>query len=183
MKAYTGQPEARFGNPAGVRNAFEVTDDLQALGRGGRWAVAVGFEGQSCAGALRALGGESALDESVGWRSGFLGILVGRAGIHPVRADVQAEIARGWVYQVNLCRVLSAACDADGVLGLYGRLAEMKGGFRRTPATPRAWRAHRVGLSGTLPEPSRHCAPRSSPIKGTSASPAGFSSRTAQRTS
>ena len=25
-------------------------------------------------------------DESVGWRSGFLGILVGRAGIHPVRA-------------------------------------------------------------------------------------------------
>ena len=38
---------------------------------------------------------------------------------------IKADIAKGWVYQANLCRVLSAPLTSDlDVLGLYKLLAQ-----------------------------------------------------------
>ena len=169
---HTGQPEARFGNLR-ASELLEVTDDLQALGRSGRWAVAVGFEGQVV---LARFGRWEASQPSTkawdGVRGSWASSLDEPAYTRCVR-DVQAEIARGWVYQVNLCRVLRAACDADGVLGLYGRLAEMKGAFAGLLQLPE----HGVHIASASPErflSLRGTALRSSPIKGTSASPTGF---------
>jgi para-aminobenzoate synthetase component 1 len=169
---HTGEPEARFGDVRAT-DLLEVADDLRALEAGGRWVVAVGFEGQVT---LARFGRwEPAEPPPTAW-SGVRGpwrtSLDQPAYTRSVR-EIQAEIARGWVYQVNLCRVLSADCDAGAVLGLYARLAEMNGAFAGLLDLPE----HGVHIASASPErflSLRGSVLKSSPIKGTAASPSGF---------
>jgi para-aminobenzoate synthetase component I len=103
-------PMARFGRLV-ASDLRDVTDDLSALDSSGFWAVAADFDGRTvCArfGDVREAPREAPAalwhgpDRSA-WASSM-----DRAGYeHGVRT-IRALIATGEVYQVNLCRVLTA---------------------------------------------------------------------------
>jgi para-aminobenzoate synthetase component 1 len=166
------QPTAAFGD-LWASDLIEVADDPVALGAGGRWAVAIGFEGRTVLARFRTWTAHGPARTrwpgvSGSWRTSLSQEEYG----HRVKA-VQAHIARGWVYQVNLCRVLSAACDADDLRGLHRRLATMQAPFAGLLALPES----DVHIASASPERflTRHGNRLvSSPIKGTAASPDGF---------
>nr|WP_235497873.1 chorismate-binding protein [Frankia sp. R43] len=97
----------------------EVTDDLRALDRGGFWGVVLDFEGNArCVRFRQVTSAPPPADlASAPWagprpeswttsldRNGYLG------GVEVIRG----HIAAGDVYQVNLCRVLSAPLPGPG---------------------------------------------------------------------
>jgi para-aminobenzoate synthetase component I len=102
----------------------DIRHDLDGLDSAGFWVVVVNFEGAvTCArfsdvrpGALPVMGwvGPSATSWSSSLdRHDYL------AGV----AHIRRRIARGDVYQVNLCRTVSAPTSATTLVGLGGRLA------------------------------------------------------------
>ena len=105
----------------------EVTDDPAALDRGGRWAVAITFEGRATCARFARWERRPPRGPEVGrWTpppqawSTSLDEHAYRAAVESVRA----RIARGDVYQANLCRVLRAPLDpASDVVALLQRLA------------------------------------------------------------
>jgi para-aminobenzoate synthetase component 1 len=141
--------------------------------RSGRWAVAIGFEGRTVLARFRdwlvAAPAPAAWEPVHGpWASSL-----DRAGYEAGVRAVQEEIARGWVYQVNLCRVLRTACPAAGLAGLADRLAVMRAPFAGALELPE----HDVHIACASPE--RYLSRRgshlvSSPIKGTAATADGF---------
>jgi len=159
------QPCAHFQGVS-ARGLQEVSHDPAVLEAGGRWAVAVGFEGEVV---LARFGRWIAEGPPSGSWSAGLGpwhsSLDQRDYEQRVRV-VQQHIARGWVYQVNLCRVLHAECDATDVLGLYSQLAPMNAAFGGLLQLPE----HGIHIASASPERflSRHGdLVASSPIKGT----------------
>ncbi len=169
---HTGQPEARFGDLHATR-LLEVSEDLVALEGGGRWAVAVGFEGRVVlarfadwsrrpTGTATWLGLSGAWDTSLD-REAYLDRVL----------RVQDHIARGWVYQVNVCRILSTQCDSADLAGLYARLTTMRAPFAGLLTLP----DQAIHIASASPE--RYLTRRgdrvwSSPIKGTADAPDGF---------
>jgi para-aminobenzoate synthetase component 1 len=103
-----------------ARELAQVSHDPADLDRGGRWAVAIGFEGETVLARFREWDEHS--PPGAQWRgvTGPWHTSLSRTQYQQGVRAVQAHIGRGWVYQVNLCRVLSAPCDADDLLGLYG---------------------------------------------------------------
>jgi para-aminobenzoate synthetase component 1 len=103
----------------------QVSDDVSELDGGGWWAVVLGFEGQVTLGRfgrVRPAPLPPAPWEGVpleAWCSSL-----DRAGYVAACADVRRRIAAGEVYQVNVCRVLSAPLPPGAdLLGLAGLLA------------------------------------------------------------
>uniref|UniRef100_UPI000849DE0F chorismate-binding protein n=1 Tax=Actinacidiphila rubida TaxID=310780 RepID=UPI000849DE0F len=170
-------PMARFGGLV-ASDLRDVTDDVAALDSSGFWAVAADFEGRTvCARfgdvrrAPRDPAGETARARS--WRGPHPGAWTSsmdrdayRAGV----AAVRARIATGEVYQVNLCRVLSAPlpegaeADVDALSAvLAGRNPGAYAGTIRLPA-------HGVEIATASPELFLHrdgAVVESGPIKGT----------------
>ncbi len=105
----------------------EVTDDPAALDGGGRWAVVLDFAGRLTAARFAEWAPWFPAGEDEPWTpvapdawTSSLGESAFRAGV----AEIRERIAAGDVYQVNLCRVLSAALAAGTTLhGLHARLA------------------------------------------------------------
>ena len=159
-------PLAWFGGRLAT-GLIDVTADLSALDSSGWWAVVGTFEGEwRCArfAEVRA----AALPEAR-WRpvprAAWSSSLERDAYVAAVES-VRREIAAGEVYQVNLCRVLSAplAADADlaALAGLlaHGNPAPYSGlvrlpGLQVATASPELF----LGRAGPVVE--------SSPIKGT----------------
>lgn len=165
-----GPAFARFGDVLAT-DLMEVAVD-PAVMTGGRWAVAIGFEGQMALARFRTWRSQP-FDRRwnpvpAPWQTS----LDQGAYIDAVRF-IQAEIGRGWVYQVNLCRVLSRPLDDPDLSGLGDRLAGMRATFGGLLQLPE----HDVHIASASPERflSRH-GDRvwSSPIKGTAATPGGF---------
>ena len=162
---------ARFGSLV-ASDLCEVTHDPRDLVTG-RWAVAISFEGD----VVLARFGTWREDTSPGhawqpvrspWRTSM-----DRPAYEQAVRRVQAEIARGWVYQVNVCRVLSAQSDAHTLRGLYDRLAVMGAQFSGLLELP----DHGVHIASASPE--RYLSQNghtllSSPIKGTAGTADGF---------
>jgi para-aminobenzoate synthetase component I len=103
---------------------LEVRHDLKGLDRGGFWVVMVTFEGAvTCA---RFADVRPAPLPAAPWAgvdgTGWSTSLDRRAYIGGVET-VRGLIADGVVYQVNLCRVLSAPTDATDLTGLASALA------------------------------------------------------------
>jgi para-aminobenzoate synthetase component 1 len=135
-------PAARFGglNATGL---CEVTDDLGALDRGGRWAVVLPYDGPPvCARFAHWERGE-ATDVAGPWwgpeRSTWTTSADRGAYVAAVE-EVRHRIAAGDVYQANVCRVLSAPipyADRADVGGLHVLLRVGNpapyGGFVRLP--------------------------------------------------
>lgn len=103
---------------------LEIRHDLEGLDSGGFWVVVVTFEGAiTCA---RFAEVQTAPLPTALWPGIDPGLwtssLDRKAYVNGV-AMVRELIARGDVYQVNLCRVLSAPTDASDLTGLAGVLA------------------------------------------------------------
>ncbi|MEZ5157291.1 MAG: chorismate-binding protein [Candidatus Nanopelagicales bacterium] len=168
----SAQPQARFGDLV-ASDLVEVTDDLRAIEAGGRWAVAMGFEGRTVLANFRSW--QRARPAPADWQpitGGWASSLTRSAYLSAV-ARIQQEIGRGWVYQVNLCRVLSAPCDAGGLEGLYDRLTVMGADFAGLLSLPEQ------GVHIASASPERFLSRNgqritSSPIKGTAARADGF---------
>ena len=156
-----------------ARELAQVSHDPADLDRGGRWAVAIGFEGETVLARFREWDEDT--PPGAQWRgvTGPWHTSLSRTQYQQGVRAVQAHIGRGWVYQVNLCRVLSAPCDADDLLGLYRRLAAMEGAFAGFLHLPE----HAVAIASASPERFLSRAGDaiwSSPIKGTADHPDRF---------
>ncbi|QXE37810.1 chorismate-binding protein [Streptomyces sp. GMY02] len=166
-------PLARFGALLAT-DLRDVTHDPEALGSAGFWAVAVDFEGRiTCArfGDVRAepvpipVPGQWHGPAAGDWTSS-LGRTAYTAGVRRIRE----HIAAGDVYQVNLCRVLSAplpdpaASDVDALTALLAR--DNPAPYAGTIRLP----AHGVEIATASPElylRRTGSTVESGPIKGT----------------
>ena len=102
----------------------DVTDDLAALDSSGLWVVVIRFEGEvTCA----RFDQVSPIPGSPGWAGPPLDAWsssLDRDAFCKGVVDIREAIAAGDVYEVNLCRVLSAPAPPDAdVLGLGAVLA------------------------------------------------------------
>lgn len=152
----------------------EVSDDAHAIERGGRWVVALPYDGaptfarfsqwsqEAPPGDLGTWGGVGPWSSSMDQAAYVTGV-----------RTIQQRIESGEVYQVNLCRVLTAECSGD-IAGLYTRIADVHGaphsslisipecGLRIASASPELFLRRRGTTLLT------------SPIKGTATSRNGF---------
>ncbi|MBY8879843.1 chorismate-binding protein [Actinacidiphila acidipaludis] len=167
-------PMARFGGLV-ASDLRDVTDDLGALDSSGFWAVAADFDGRTvCArfGDVREAPDDAA-DRARGWRgprADAWTTSMDREAYEAGVRSVRARIATGEVYQVNLCRVLSAPLpsgeepDIDALTGVLA--ARNPGAYAGTIRLP----AHGVEIATASPELFLHrdgTTVESGPIKGT----------------
>ncbi|MFG2822790.1 chorismate-binding protein [Kitasatospora sp. NPDC048365] len=166
------QPMARFGGrlATGLR---EVSSDPAVLDTEGFWAVAYDFEGRLTCARFDEVRPDPVPPAGDGWLGPgpdrWHSSLDREAYVAGVRA-VRAHIARGEVYQANLCRVMSAElpdpdrCDIDALTGLlaHGNPAPYAGTIRLPQ--------HGVEIATASPELYLRRSGRtvlSGPIKGT----------------
>ncbi len=116
-------PMARFGRLV-ASDLRDVTGDLSALDSAGFWAVAADFEGRTVCARFGDVREEPAYrarprawrgPDPAAWTSSL-----DRAGYERGVRAIRDRIATGEVYQVNLCRVLSAPLPADPASGSAG---------------------------------------------------------------
>ena len=162
----------------------EVTGDLTRIAAGGRWAVAVTFEGEVVAGrfsqwqqtAPAELPGAWVGPEPDTWSSSL-----DQRGYRQAVETIRDHISRGEVYQANICRVMRAplkeGADADPLalarVIAAGNPAPYAGALR----LPDDGRGHGVAIACASPELYLSRAGRqvvSRPIKGTAKKSGGF---------
>jgi para-aminobenzoate synthetase component I len=125
------QPVAAFGDAWVATDLQEVSDDPGVLDGAGRWAVAVSFEGEvtlarfarwrTGAGVPRHLMGPWHPPDLDAWRTSM-----DEAAYVTAVQHVRERIARGDVYQANLCRTLRAPLDErNDIAALYARLVRL----------------------------------------------------------
>ena len=108
---------------------IEVSHDLGALDRGGRWAVTISFEGAATLARFRTWEQRPPRREEVGQWTGpdpqaWVSSLDEQAYVAAVQA-VRAHISRGEVYQANICRILRTPLDPGAdIVALHQRLVE-----------------------------------------------------------
>lgn len=169
------EPLAWFGDRLAT-GLVDVTSDPAALDSGGWWAVVADFEGGlTCA---RFADVRPASLPAAPWqgpdRSAWTSSLSRDDYVTAVER-VRSEIAAGEVYQVNVCRVLSAPAPPDAdVVGLAGALASGNpapyAGVLRLPAAG----VHVVTASPELFLRRRGDVVESGPIKGTARTAEGL---------
>lgn len=156
----------------------DVTDDLSCLDGGGRWFVCGFFEGPVLA--LRFDTWRRAEVPGAAWHgvSGWQSHTLQSTYVAQVELARQ-RIARGDVYQVNVCRLLSAEWNDrnQDVTGLYALLAQLNPAPMSSLLSVRDGRLSRFGfeelqIASASPEvflQRRGQIISSSPIKGTAA--------------
>lgn len=175
------EPMAAFRGTT-ARDLVEVTDDPTALDTGGRWAVALTFEGGVTLARFASWTDDPPHGEEVGHWSGpnpdtWVDSLPHAPYVSAV-AGIRELIASGDVYQVNLCRVLRAPLpdpSADDPARLWRSLT------RGNPAPYEGFvRFPDVSVVSASPELflRRHGDLVSSgPIKGTATTAAGLTAK------
>ncbi|MET7680850.1 chorismate-binding protein [Streptomyces sp. NPDC005423] len=121
-------PLARFGDRVAT-GLVDVTSDPAALDSSGFWAVCADFEGRLTCARFRDVRREPVPAPAAGaWRGPAAGewtSSLDRAGYLAGVRHIRGRIAAGAVYQVNLCRVLSAPvgpdADVDALASLLAR--------------------------------------------------------------
>ncbi len=124
----TGGPVAHLGGMLAT-DLQEVSEDLRVLDGSGRWAVVVTFEGRVlCARFARWRPGD--VPDTGTWTgpdAADWSTSLDRTGYVKAVREVRDRIAAGTVYQVNVCRVMSAPLPQRGagldLLPLAARLA------------------------------------------------------------
>ncbi len=164
-------------------SVVEVANDLSALDQGGRWAVLLPYDGVPVA--IR-FGNWQDQPPEIGparWRGPATGSWrssLGEIAYLRAVAEVRSAIADGSVYQVNICRVLSAQLPDKGqsdIPGLYellrvgnpapyaGMICAPELGIEVVTASPELFLERQKGVI------------RSGPIKGTGKVAADFSAK------
>lgn len=114
------EPHARFGD-TWAWDARAVTHDMSALDDGGRWAVAIPYSGTPTAIRFARWGGEPPAALLPGpwvgpapetWESS-----IDAAGYCAAVETTRERIARGDLYQANICRVLRAPLSPQASVG------------------------------------------------------------------
>jgi para-aminobenzoate synthetase component I len=121
------EPVAHLGGLVACRLS-EVSDDLSVLDRGGRWAVALPYDGSPVLARFDRWSPGTAEDVAGPWRgpNAWETSLQRDAYVAAVER-VRGRIADGEVYQANVCRVLSGRlpdpdrCDVAGLHALLSR--------------------------------------------------------------
>lgn len=157
-------------------NPIEITSDLAALERGGRWAVVlpysaepvlVRFENWSVTPPMEAIGP---------WRGAAVGTWSSSLDEAQYMAGVRAiqdSIARGDVYQANLTRVLTTKVHpTDDIVALYLALAEGNPAPYKSVVSIPEVDLHVACASPELFLRREKSTLRSGPIKGTAPNPA-----------
>lgn len=103
----------------------EISDDLAALDRGGFWALSTTFEGHIVAARFATVVEADFPKVKDSWRklSGAWSSSHSQNEYIDSVKEIQREIAQGWVYQVNACRILSNSCDQD-LTSLFSELVK-----------------------------------------------------------
>lgn len=157
----------------------DVTSDLTALDSTGFWVVVVTFEGEvTCARFAEVRPGPMPSGPWRGPSRTAWSTSISQGGYHRAVETVRAEIAAGEVYQVNICRILTAALPdpaAADPAGLAGLLAT------GNPA-PYAALVELPGLAVVSASPERFLRRNgdrieSSPIKGTGRVPSDLQAK------
>ena len=178
-----GHAIAVFGNQMATK-FVEATTDINALNDGGWWAVTQTFEGEFAAFRFESVQPLD-LDLLREWETSdgknYSGIAtdswvssMSQQQYTEAVESIKSDIARGWVYQANLCRVLSAPLTSDlDVLGLYKLLAQHNPApYLSALMVPKSQSGfeHDVRIVSASPElfiSRKGQVLRSSPIKGT----------------
>jgi len=175
------EPMARFGNVF-ARGLIQVSEDLRDLERGGRWAVAVPFQGAPMLAQFSDWSSELPDQGQIGvwggvpvgdWQSS-----VDRDTYVESVESTRERIARGDVYQANICRVRSAPLPSEAdVLALdmilqQGNPAPFSGALR-LPSQG----IHIASASPELFLSRSDDVISSGPIKGTAADASGLSEK------
>jgi len=160
----------------------EVRHDVAALDEPGFWVVVGSFEGEfTCARFAEVRAAPMPVATWSGPGRGDWATSLDRASYVGGVETIRALIERGTVYQVNLCRVLSAACEATDLGGLAVVLAAAHpsrypalvclpdAGLQVCSASPELFLS-RSRIGGTDVMTTR-------PIKGTGATPADISEK------
>jgi para-aminobenzoate synthetase component 1 len=169
---------ARFGGRV-ASDLRDVTTDLGALDSAGFWAVAVDFEGRTvCArfGDVRPAPVANSRDwhgpHPQAWTSSL-----DRDGYQAAVRTIRDRIATGEVYQVNLCRVLTAPLGGDGPHDVDALGAALAHGNPAPYAGTIRLPGHGVEIATASPElflrRTGHTV-ESGPIKGTARTAADF---------
>lgn len=168
-------PMARFGGRVAT-DLRDVTTDPAALDSTGHWAVVADFEGRVlCArfGTVRpapaGIPGRWHGPDRSSWASS-MDEAAYTAGVERIRA----HIARGGVYQANLCRVLSASLPDPGRADIDALTADLARGNPAPYAGTVRLPAHGVEVATASPELYLRRTGRtvlSGPIKGTGRTP------------
>ena len=123
----TAIPMARFGAEYGYDLA-ELSNDIESVQRGGRWAVMIPFFGDPVF--ARFASWESAPREStigfwLGVDSSTWTTSMDRETYERAVETTRSAISKGDVYQVNICRIRSNGCAPDSdIMALDALLAE-----------------------------------------------------------
>jgi len=178
-----GHAIAVFGNQMATQ-FVEATTDVSALNDGGWWAVTQTFEGEFAAfrfESVQPLDLELLMKLETSAGKNYSGIAtdswtssMSQQQYTDAVESIKTDIARGWVYQANLCRVLSAPLTSDlDVLGLYKLLAQHNPApYLSALMVPKSQSGfeHDVRIVSASPElfiSRKGQVLRSSPIKGT----------------
>lgn len=120
------EPAAHLGGLI-ARDLMEVSDDPAVLDRGGRWAVAVPYDGTPVLARFRDWREGSPAEVAGPWRGpSEWSTSLDEAGYVAAVERIRERIAAGEVYQANVCRVLTAQLPDPGradVGGLHALLA------------------------------------------------------------
>jgi para-aminobenzoate synthetase component 1 len=154
----------------------DVTRDLSALDGAGLWIVVVRFEGEVVCARFDHAGPVPAAGGWVGPRRDAWSTSLDRDDFSKAVVDIREAIAAGDVYEVNLCRVLSAPVPADADMTALGAA------LRNANPAPHAAVVRLPGtqLASASPELFlRRSGQRieSRPIKGTAATGAPFTAK------
>jgi len=178
-----GHAIAIFGNQMATQ-FVEATTDINVLNDGGWWAVTQTFEGEFAAfrfESVQPLDLDLLMNLEISGGTNYSGIAtdswissMSQQQYIDAVESIKTDIARGWVYQANLCRVLSAPLTSDlDVLGLYKLLAQHNPApYLSALMVPKSQSGfeHDVRIVSASPElfiSRKGQVIRSSPIKGT----------------
>ena len=180
MRVRPGVAAAHVGGLVGT-DLQEVTADVAALDRGGRWAVALPYDGPAVLARFGHWQTGSATDVAGPWRGPDQWTTsLDRGGYVRAVERIRAHIADGDVYQANVCRVLESRLPDEhawDIGGLHALLSEGNpapyAGMLRLPD-------HDVHIACASPELFLRRANgvmESGPIKGTGRTPSDLTAK------
>lgn len=161
----------------------EYSQNLADLNTAGRWVVVIEFDGKPHLFRFRRWLPGAVAQVAGPWRgptvSSYATTLDSAAYQHGVTA-IRDDIARGWLYQANLCRVLSARLPDPARVDIMG-LATLLQARNRAPYAL-ALRVPEVGVQIACASPELFLARsgsviESGPIKGTAQTPSGLTDK------